>query len=253
MPIRAVVFDLFDTLVDLRTESIPFEEHGGRRIPAFVMRLYRLVAEIEEVDLGVFMDVNREVDSELRKSRYAQDLEVPSTLRFGLLIERLGIDDPTLGERMVETHMAGLRAQVREIDHHRQVLSQLADGLRVGLCSNFSHSPTARTVLDAAGLSEYIHAIVVSDEVGIRKPRAEIFETVLDQLGVLPHETLHVGDSLPADVGGAAALGIRTVWITRRVRDPEETLRGWEGPTPDWRIADLAELPDLIRRADAGR
>jgi FMN phosphatase YigB (HAD superfamily) len=47
-------------------------------------------------------------------------------------------------------------------------------------------------------------------------------------------------------VGGAAPLGIRTAWITRRVRDPEAKLREWEGPVPDWTIADLAELEALV-------
>ena len=55
-----------------------------------------------------------------------------------------------------------------------------------------------------------------------------------------------------ADVGGAAPLGIRTAWITRRVGDPEAKLREWEGPPPDWTIADLAELEELVRAADQG-
>jgi FMN phosphatase YigB (HAD superfamily) len=253
MPIRAVVFDLFDTLVDLRTDGIELEEHAGHRIPGFVMRLYRLVTETVEVDLGDFIEQNRQVDAELRESRYARHLEVPSAMRFGLLAEKLGIGDPTLSDRLVETHMAGLRAQVREVDHHAGVLGQLASDLRVGLCSNFSHSPTARAVIDAAGLTPHLHSVVVSDDLGIRKPRAEIFRAVLDELGVSPDQALHVGDSLPADVGGAAALGIRTVWITRRVREPEQKLREWDGPAPDYRIEDLAELPELIDRADTRR
>ena len=49
----------------------------------------------------------------------------------------------------------------------------------------------------------------------------------------------------------AAALGIRTAWITRRVRDPGEKLHAFVGTPPDWCIADLAELPDLLLRSDA--
>ena len=66
------------------------------------------------------------------------------------------------------------------------------------------------------------------------------------RLGVGPAEVLHVGDSLRADVGGAAALGIRTVWVTRRIRDPETRLAEHEGPRPDHAIADLAELSALL-------
>jgi FMN phosphatase YigB (HAD superfamily) len=56
-----------------------------------------------------------------------------------------------------------------------------------------------------------------------------------------------VGDSLRADVAGAAQLGMRTAWLTRRVKDPRAALAAHEGPAPDFTIADLAELPALLR------
>jgi FMN phosphatase YigB (HAD superfamily) len=69
---------------------------------------------------------------------------------------------------------------------------------------------------------------------------------VLARLGVAPEQTLHVGDSLRADVVGAAGLGIRTAWLTRRVKDPRAALEAFEGPAPDFTIRDLAELPHLL-------
>ena len=57
-----------------------------------------------------------------------------------------------------------------------------------------------------------------------------------------------MGDNLREDVEGAAALGIRTVWITRRVRDPEATLLQHGGQRPDHIVADLSDLPALIDR-----
>jgi FMN phosphatase YigB (HAD superfamily) len=56
----------------------------------------------------------------------------------------------------------------------------------------------------------------------------------LGLLDVGPDEVLHLGDSLRANVGGAAPLGIRTAWITRRNRDPQERLRAHEGPAPTY-------------------
>jgi putative hydrolase of the HAD superfamily len=131
---------------------------------------------------------------------------------------------------------------------HGEVLGALGRTLSLGLCSNFTHTETALAVLDDAGLRRHLHpdALVVSDAFGYRKPRAEIFREVLARLGVGADEALHVGDSLRADVGGAAPLGLRTVWITRRVRNPEEALAKHEGPAPDFTIRDLAELPALV-------
>ena len=101
-------------------------------------------------------------------------------------------------------------------------------------------------VIEKARLQPHLDAVVISDDVGFRKPRPEIFLATLDALGVGAEETVHVGDDLRADVGGAAPLGIRTAWITRRVREPEAKLREWEGPAPDWTVSDLAELEDLV-------
>ena len=118
--------------------------------------------------------------------------------------------------------------------------------MQLGLCSNFSHSKTALAVLGDAGLREYLDAIVISDVAGIRKPRPEIFLEVLDELGTSPEATLHVGDNLSADVRGASELGIRTVWITRRISDPDARLRAHAGPAPDYMINDLSELLPLV-------
>jgi len=246
VPIRAVVFDLFDTLVDLRFEDLPSEEFEGQRIPASARRLHAAVAERVEIDFGTF---NEAVSAGVRafgESHYARHREVPTFERFTDTLARVGVSDPELAERMTQIHMAALRATVRVPRHHVGVLDALRARVRTGVCSNFSHSETALGILDTSRLAERLDAVVVSDAVGWRKPHAGIFEEVMERLGVGADEVLHVGDSLRADVGGAAALGIRTAWITRRVRDPEARLSEHEGPRPDHAIADLAELPDLL-------
>jgi putative hydrolase of the HAD superfamily len=248
MPIRAVVFDLFDTLVDLRWEKLPVAEHRGKRIPATAPRLHEHVARCREIDFDTFLETLLEGDRAFATSHYEQGREVPTALRFGDLLARLGLEDPALVLTMTSLHMGMLRSGVDVVAHHGEVLDTLARTLRLGLCSNFSHTDTALAVLDDAGLRGHLHpeALVVSDSFGLRKPRAEIFHEVLARLGVAPDEALHVGDSLRADVGGAAPLGLRTVWITRRVRDPGKALAEHDGPAPDFTIADLAELPALV-------
>ena len=83
---------------------------------------------------------------------------------------------------------------------------------------------------------------------GLRKPRREIFEAVLARLGVAPEQALHVGDSLRADVVGAAGLGMRTAWLTRRVRDPRAALEAYDGPAPDFIVARSGRAAGPARR-----
>ena len=65
----------------------------------------------------------------------------------------------------------------------------------------------------------------------------------------LPLENaLHVGDSLAKDVAGAAPLGLETVWITRRIEDPDAARADYAGPAPDHVVTDLSEIEALLDR-----
>jgi putative hydrolase of the HAD superfamily len=248
VPIRAIVFDLFDTLVDLRWERLPVTEHRGRKLPASTPALHERVRTRCDVDLDTFLDTMMQGDRDFAESHYRQDREVPTVLRMGDVLRRLGIEAPGLAIELTRLHMGVLRSGVEVLAHHGAVLDRLRRTMRLGLCSNFSHSETALAVLDEAALRDRLdpRAIVVSDAFGLRKPRAEIFAEVVRRLGVTPAETLHVGDSLRADVAGAANAGLRTVWLTRRVSDAEAALAAHDGARPDHVIGDLAELPDLV-------
>jgi len=242
-----MVFDLFDTLVDLHFDASDTTEVEGRQVHSFVLRLHQALRDRAEVDFEAFMEA--EVDRKEGRPRYKEGREFPTLERFESVVRLLGLEDPELPEILTSAHMSGIFGCVIVPPHHQKILDRLGRDAKLGVCSNFSHSGTALRVLEEAGLQSHLNAVVISDEVGFRKPRPEIFLATLDALGVAAEETLHVGDDLRADVGGAAPLGIRTAWITRRVRDPEAKLREWEGPTPDWTIADLAELEELVRSA----
>ena len=88
--------------------------------------------------------------------------------------------------------------------------------------------------------------MVFSEEVGLRKPRSEMFRALLDAIEAEPDAVLHVGDRLEEDVRGAAEVGMRTAWITRRCPDVEAALAAYRGPRPDHVISDLGELPALL-------
>ena len=241
-----MVFDLFDTLVDLHFDASDTTEVAGKRVHSFVLRLHQALRERAEVDFETFMEAVSEVDRTEGRPRYKEGREFPTLERFESVVRLLGLEDPELPEILTDAHMSAIFECVIVPPHHQQVLDRLGRGTKLGLCSNFSHTGTALRVIEEAGLRSHLDAVVISDAVDFRKPRPEIFLATLDALGVAAEETLHVGDDLRADVGGAAPLGIRTAWITRRVRDSEAKLREWEGPIPDWTVADLAELEALV-------
>lgn len=92
-------------------------------------------------------------------------------------------------------------------------------GVKIGLVSNLFDPPVLmRGLFDEIGLLGRLDAVALSGEVGKRKPHPALFESALRQAGVVASETVMVGDRLREDVGGAQALGMRTVqalWFHR--------------------------------------
>ena len=244
--IEALSFDLFETRIDGRIERMPRIDWGGRSVPSTAGVLHEHVARSHEIERDRFLEVLRATDRELRASYSDVDRELPTIVRFGEVLKRLGIGDATLAGELTELHMGFVREYSEVPPHHAALLARLNAKRPIALCSNFSHTPTALRLVEDFGLRPHLDVVVVSEAVGIRKPRAEIFEAVLEGLGVAPERVLHIGDKLKQDVAGAAAVGMRTAWVTRRVHDPEAELARHDGPPPDCRVADLGELEAVL-------
>jgi HAD superfamily hydrolase (TIGR01509 family) len=246
MPIRAVVFDLFDTLVDLPMDTLPRVAIEGRTLMSTMGALHEALRARTPVSFNDFARVVAAVDREWRATHWERDRELTTPERFARVTRALDLDDPELPGILTAVHMGMLESIAVAPPHHAALLARLHQRFRIGLCSNWTWTPTALAILEVTQLRASFDAIVISADHGLRKPRREIFESTLAALGVAPEEAVHVGDNLKADVSGAAALGIRTVWITRRVGDPATALARHTGMRPDHVIADLAELESVL-------
>jgi putative hydrolase of the HAD superfamily len=108
-------------------------------------------------------------------------------------------------------------------------------GFRLGVISNFS--TMLRGVFELRGLREFFDPFIVSAEVNMQKPDAEIYTLAMERAGVAPDDCVMVGDNPVDDVRGAAAAGVRGVLIDRFNRNPDSTAP---------RITTLAQLPELL-------
>ena len=99
-----------------------------------------------------------------------------------------------------------------------------------------------RPRLEASPLAEHAAVVVISDEVGVAKPHAGIFDIAFERMGTPDRSDVTlVGDSLTADIAGGAAYGVSTIWYAPpAVADPAS-----EGPSPTHRITHLRELPSI--------
>lgn len=96
-------------------------------------------------------------------------------------------------------------------------LSSLRDhGFAMGLVSNAKSDWAVHSILKKNELDKYFRVVVTSAEMGIRKPRVEIFERALGMLSAKSAESAFLGDSVNADVIGARIVGMRSIHVRRR-------------------------------------
>lgn len=241
-----VVFDLFDTLVDLQREELPIVDWGEGPRRSTIGPLHEVVRPLNGMTLPDFAKAVIAANRAYIWAHWAEDREITTEQRFADLLERLGIEEDGLVEQLTEVHVGWLARVAQAPPHHAEVLRRLAERHRLAICSNFSHTPTALGILERDGLLPYFESVVVSADVRYRKPNRRIFERVLSALHVEPDHVLHVGDRLVQDVEGPAALGERTAWITRRVKDRRAAWAEYVGPPPDHVIVELAELELVV-------
>ena len=249
--VRGIAFDLFDTLVDQNHDRLRPVVVEGQQVGATTPTLHEFARREFGVELSLldFADRMKRVDSELRVETIDQGIELSTLDRFTALGTRLGQPQVLeFAQALTDAHMGILYEACTVPAHHEAIMTSLAVDYALALCSNFTHAETARRILRDAELAQHLDAIVISEEMGIRKPRREIFDSVVVALDIEPRDILHVGDNLVADVAGAAAVGMRTVWLTRQVADPEKALDAYEGPRPDFALEDLMDLPVLVAR-----
>lgn len=118
-------------------------------------------------------------------------------------------------------------------------LSQIRSlGLKTAIVAN----QPARVMGSLAdhGVLDLVDFAAISGVVGFEKPDARLFQAALDEVGVGPSATLHVGNRLDTDVRPAKALGMSTAWVLRGEAPPSPTSD--QLSEPDIVVENLGEL-----------
>ena len=120
---------------------------------------------------------------------------------------------PAVTERLLATHMACLAGAAEPMPGQGELLDWLRGRYRLAVVSNFDYTPTVRRILTESGILGRFETVVVSDTVGWRKPRPDIFQRALTEMGVAAGECLFVGDRPDIDVAGAKGMGMAAAWL----------------------------------------
>ena len=179
--IKAVIFDLFGTLVDISESSQPFRELTRK------------------------LNIDKE-----RAFHLAMTTNSPTLQHFAI---QLGVDPPD----EIEALQAKLDQKVQSVRLFDDTLSALQDvkssGLKTALISNLA-SPYKPPFFEL-GLDQLIDEVVFSCDCGYAKPQEEIYRLSLQQLDLSPDQAVMVGDSYDCDVVGPEAIGIKALHLVR--------------------------------------
>jgi putative hydrolase of the HAD superfamily len=207
--VRAVLFDLDDTLFDHRGCSQDALE-AARRCDGSLGAMP--LADLERLH-STFLE-QLHADVMLGKV----PLEDARRERFRRLLTAAGATPP---EALVTRTAAAYRDRYREVRRAVRgagpLLAALAGRVRIGIVSNNLFDEQLEK-LELCGLGRFVDTLIVSERVGASKPDPAIFTAALESVGCAADEAVMVGDSWSADIAGARAAGIRPIWFNPLAR-----------------------------------
>ncbi len=110
------------------------------------------------------------------------------------------------------------------------------NGYRIGMITN-GESDFQRAKLKSSGLLPYFDHVIVSGEVGVKKPQAEIYQLCADAMGVDILRCLFVGDNPQTDIAGAKNAGMDSMLVGKRKNRLKAT----------YKAADVSALQELLK------
>ncbi len=223
--VRGIGFDLDHTLaIDNRLERVAF------------LRLLEWILAAGGRYIGTLTDEIDRIDELLKRQRSAEFSIDEAVRRFVAAHGVIPADSHV--EWFRRTAVAMVNDLVVPLPGVPQTLEALREsGIAIAVLTN-GWNPMQRRKAERAGFRE---TVLVSSDIGVQKPAPRAFEILLDALKTVADETWYVGDDPRGDIAGAAAVGIRTVWI-----DWEDKTYPADVPAPGHTIARFDQLLELL-------
>jgi HAD superfamily hydrolase (TIGR01662 family) len=247
MTIQGVIFDLGSTLVEFKGDWLEVFDHQSADLAAF------LIEHGVEVDHETFTAHHRQTVTHFY-TRGQQDwieFTAEHTLRQSLAeFGQPDVSDDLIKGALAATFAYGETLWQPFIDVYRTLDALKAQGYRLAIVSNARDASNVERMIDNARLRPWFDPIVISANVGVRKPNPRIFRVVLEQWRLPPDDVVMVGDMLGADILGAHNAGLRGIWATMQAERGANDAHA-DTIIPEAEIQSLSELPGLLQRWNA--
>lgn len=196
--IKAIVFDLDETLIDRRKAFLKFCDYFidtyGEQYPYQGTRenLIQAMVEIDANGYGGLENMLPRLEKRWKLPMSTEEFIRDRNQIFG----KLSVPKPYLTE----------------------ILEKLRTKYKLGMITN-GFSSVQREKIATVGIENYFDDIIVSGEHPFAKPDPRIFQLSCSRLMVEPDEMIYVGDYYPNDIVGALSAKIKPIWITEETEE----------------------------------
>ncbi|NRR19990.1 YjjG family noncanonical pyrimidine nucleotidase [Brevibacillus sp. MS2.2] len=230
MRYQVILFDVDDTLLDFKKT----EENALQK----TFSQFGLATGSSDYG-GVYKEISKGLWEDLEKGRIT--LAELGVERFRRLFKavQLDIDAEVFGSAYLES----LGKEVHLVPGAVELCNSLEDCRLVIITNGFASVQTAR--IAASPLCNTFEHLIISEEVGYKKPDREIFEYAFSKLQWTEKaNVLMVGDSLTSDIQGGVQYGIDTCWFNPLGKENQTSIQ------PTYEIRELSELQEIVRKGN---
>jgi putative hydrolase of the HAD superfamily len=240
MIIKGIIFDIYGTLIDIQTDE------GCEEI-------YRAISHFLTYH-GIYMhrwevkDAYYKIMENQRKACLEKHFEFDAVevWREFLRQNSGGSALPSYRSKQLPLFLAEMyrgisRKRLQLYPDVKTLLDELLPRFRIAAVSD-AQKIWLMPEMRAVGIESYFKPVIVSSDLGFRKPDRRIFEAALSGLRLEPKEVIFVGNDMYRDISGARQLGLNTIFFSSNQGRKE-----MDGVNPDYIIYKFAELMQAIK------
>lgn len=204
--IKCVLFDIDDTIFDHKYSRI-CGLNALKNIHQSIscVPIEELEAEHERLLMGNYL---KTLDKQISFNDAICE-------RIFLLFKKFGVElSEDNSKTYVQIYRDTYESNRRAIPGVIELMKHIRNFVKIGIVSNGIYDMQYEK-LKICGAENYIDFMIISEEVGVRKPDKAIFAAALEKAGVKQDETVFIGDSWNSDIEGALNCGLKAVWLNR--------------------------------------
>lgn len=207
MKYKTLFFDLDDTIYDFGAasreafaESYELLEYG------------RFFASFDEY-MALYAPRNLQLWELYGRGEITKD-EL-NRMRFSYPLECVGVHDEALVARFCKEALGRIPTKGILIPGAKELLEYLSPKYDMHIISNGFQELQERK-MQSAGVRHYFGELVLSDHIGVNKPRRELFDYALERCGADVEHSIMIGDMFETDIVGAANIGMNQIFFNRK-------------------------------------